>query len=147
MAGIIARTPAPNSMEADFSPWMEIFRRIETIMNDVNLYSAHVKLKNTDAIELLEVALELLYEQLLPFIEKEFRSTTDAQLEDIRTDLRKWKNIIKVFRKNIYPDELVIKLDKFKRALYITKQYAGLGVPATKHLDSKDKIKLALGME
>lgn len=135
-----------NKMEAEYSPWFQIFMRIESIMDNINYLSAQVKLRDPKFIGPLFVAIELLYEQLIPLLGKEERGPLEKRITELSGRIRGWERSKEMTGYMTFPYKLVGEMEALKKELYIKKQFSGLGIPATSKMGDKDKLKNILGV-
>lgn len=138
----------PSAIEkAEYSPWGRIFNRIENVCDVIVSLSLKVRFKEISAIEPFFYSLVELFEQLIPLLPEEIENLFNKKINEIKEEIKVWKNQILASGKKIYPENLVEKLQKLKKDLLIIKQLHGLGIPTSKEETEREKLKRVLGLE
>tara|TARA_R100000306_G_C4321688_1_gene115456 strand:+ start:57 stop:506 length:450 start_codon:yes stop_codon:yes gene_type:complete len=137
-------TSAPGQeASSEIQPWGLEFLRFDQLLKAADDLAIQVRMYNDQAIHQYWVILEQLYIIMYPYMEWGSRKFWDDMNETIYKKHDEWEeddsNGVKEF-----PKELIKELTNYHRQLLVTKQMLGLGIPLSRSIGTKGKMKNAL---
>lgn len=128
--------------EAEFSPWAYEFKRLAIICDEITFTSKAIRDGNYDLLLSFLNYLEELYDFMQPFFKKEVRNRFEKEFEKLKEEVNKYYLYKTVIGRSIAPKkDLIDRIFKIKRELFLWKHYLGLTIPTKEKLSEEEKLE------